>query len=265
MADFQFTAGDTPVLMSIPHLSERLPPDLASRMTEAGLAVGDTDWALDRLYDFARDLGLSIITPAYSRYVADLNRHPDGAPLYPGAANTGLVPLQSFLGQPLYLPGREPDGAENAARRDRYWRPYHARLGQALDDLVNRFGKAVLFDCHSIRSRVPLFFEGVLPDFNLGTADGESCAPGLRDTLASALGDGAGYSLAVDGRFKGGYITRHYGRPADGVHAFQLELSMATYMDEDPALRWNHDLAEKVKPRLRAMVEAALAWATGAG
>lgn len=263
MTDFHFTAGEVPVLMSIPHLSERLPPDLAPRMTEAGLAVGDTDWALDRLYDFAQDLGLSIITPAYSRYVIDLNRDPDGAPLYPGAANTGLVPLQSFLGRPLYLPGREPDDAENAARRDRYWRPYHARLSRALDDLRGRFGTAVLFDCHSIRSQVPLFFDGVLPDFNLGTADGESCAPDLRDELASALGEGPGYSLAVDGRFKGGYITRHYGRPGGGVHAFQLELSMATYMDED--FRWRQDLAEKVRPRLRAMVEAALAWATGEG
>jgi N-formylglutamate amidohydrolase len=247
--------------MSIPHVGETVPRDVRARMTEAGNAIADTDWHLDRLYDFADTLGISVIQAIYSRYVIDLNRAPDGVPLYPGASNTELVPLTSFADAPLYRAGAAPDEAEVALRRETYWRPYHDRLEALLKDMVARFGVVVLFDCHSIRSRVPRFFDGRLPDFNLGTAAGASCDAGLRARLEAALAADTRYTLAVDGRFKGGYITRRYGRPSDDVHAFQLELSLATYMDEDPAYRWRDDLAQQVRPSLRRMVETAIAWA----
>jgi N-formylglutamate deformylase len=260
-APYLFRAGSVPLIMSIPHVGEAIPEAIRARMTAAGHVIADTDWYLDRLYDFADALGISVIQATQSRYVIDLNRAPDGVPLYPGASNTELVPLTSFANEPLYRTGSAPDEAEVALRRETFWLPYHDRLAQELAAMTARFGVAVLFDCHSIRSQVPRFFEGRLPDFNLGTAAGESCDPVLRVRLTAALAADTRYTLAVDGRFKGGYITRRYGRPAAAVHAFQLELSLVTYMDEEPAYRWREDLAAQVRPSLRRMVETAIAWA----
>lgn len=257
---YRFRAGSVPLLMSIPHVGEHIPPELGGRMTQAGSAIADTDWYLDRLYDFADALGISVLQATHSRYVIDLNRAPDGKPLYPGVSNTELVPLTTFTNEPIYRDGAAPDEAEVAHRRETYWRPYHERLAEALKEMTSRFGVAVLFDCHSIRSQVPRFFEGRLLDFNLGTASGASCDPALRARLEATLAADARYTLAVDGRFRGGYITRKYGRPAAGVHAFQLELSLATYMDEEPTYGWREDLAGQVRPTLRRMVETAVAW-----
>jgi N-formylglutamate deformylase len=261
LAPYLFRAGSVPLLMSIPHVGEAIPGDIRARMTAAGREIADTDWHLDRLYDFADALGISVIQATQSRYVIDLNRAPDGVPLYPGASNTELVPLTSFANEPLYRDGLAPDESEVARRREIYWHPYHARLDTELAAMRDRFGVAVLFDCHSIRSHVPRFFEGRLPDFNLGTAAGTSCDTALRSQLGTALAAESRYTLAIDGRFKGGYITRRYGRPADRVHGFQLELSLVTYMAEEPAYRWREDLAEQVRPSLRRMVETAIAWA----
>lgn len=258
---YDFRPGEAPLLMSVPHLATDIPAEIATRMTAAGRAVADTDWHLDRLYDFAGDLGAAVLTPRYSRYVVDLNRDPEGRALYPGADNTGLVPTTSFAEEPLYRAGAEPDDDEITARRTDYWRPYHDRLAAALTEMRARHGAIVLFDCHSIKSRAPRFFEGRLPDLNLGTAEGASCAADLRARLIAALSGEAGYSLAVDGRFKGGYITRHYGRPADGVHAFQMELALASYMEEAPPFAFREDLAARLRPLLRRMLEAARDWA----
>jgi N-formylglutamate deformylase len=258
---FDFHPGTTPVLMSIPHTGTFIPDDLARRMSDIARITPDTDWHLDRLYDFAADLGLSILTAHYSRYVIDLNRSPDNLPLYPGAKNTELVPTTTFAEQLIYVDGAVPDDQEIAYRRETYWRPYHRTLERTLSDLRSQYGRAVLFDCHSIKSRVPRFFEGVLTDFNLGTADGASCDGTLRDRLDHVLRAARTYSVAVDGRFKGGYITRRYGNPVEGIHAFQLELSEATYMDEDPPFTFLPALADRVRPALRAMLEAALRWA----
>ena len=261
MPGFHFSQGDAPVLMSIPHGGTQLPGDLAGRLTPQARLLPDTDWHLDRLYDFASSLGIAILRAEFSRYAIDLNRPPDGSALYPGARNSELVPVTTFADEPIYGIGDTPDAREIARRRKEFWEPYHARLADSLDQIKRRHGYAVLFDCHSIRSAVPRFFEGRLPDFNLGTADGTSCDGALRDCLAGALARFDAFSLAVDGRFKGGYITRHYGAPEDGIHAFQLELSYATYMEEDPPFTFRDDLAEKLRPALKSMLEAALAWA----
>jgi N-formylglutamate deformylase len=260
MESFHFTEGHTPVLMSIPHGGIALPGDLAGRLTPQALRLPDTDWHLDRLYDFAAALGVAILRAEFSRYAIDLNRPPDGSALYPGASNSELVPLTTFADEPIYRHGQAPEAREMARRREEFWQPYHARLADSLDEIKRRHGYAVLFDCHSIRSTVPRFFEGQLADFNLGTAGGASCHGSLRDRLAGALAGFDTYGLAVDGRFKGGYITRHYGAPEDGIHAFQLELSYATYMEEAHPFTFRDDLADKVRPALKSMLEAALDW-----
>ncbi|MCP4328276.1 MAG: N-formylglutamate deformylase [Alphaproteobacteria bacterium] len=258
---FALHRGHRPLLMSLPHSGTFIPPGIANRMTAAGHLVADTDWHLPSLYDFAVDLGISVIEANYSRYVIDLNRSPDNRPFYAGANNTELVPTTTFANEPIYTDDTAPGSTEIAERRTTYWALYHDRIEAELAAIRDRHSVAVLFDSHSIRSQVPRFFDGTLPDFNLGTAEKRSCDSALRDRLDHVLRTAPTYTLAVDGRFKGGYITRHYGRPTERLHAFQLELSQATYMDEDPPFAYRQDLARNVQPALRAMVEAAAAWA----
>ena len=260
MEIFNFTPGNSPLLMSIPHGGEYIPCDIVTKLTDAGPRIIDTDWYLDKLYNFAGDLHLNVLKANYSRYVVDLNRAPDNKSLYPGQNVTELVPTSTFAEEPLYFAETKPDKAEIHRRLKTYWLPYHEKITAALSDIKKEYGYVVLFDCHSIKSVVPRFFQGTLPDFNLGTSSGESCAASLRDTLANTLSEDTEHSLAVDGRFKGGYITRHYGDPAHNIHAFQLELSLAAYMNEEPAMFWQEDLAEKVRPTLKRMLESALSW-----
>jgi len=260
---FHFTAGRTPLLVSMPHVGTHIPDALARRMTDTARGVPDTDWHVDRLYDFLGDLGAAVIQATHSRYVIDLNRPPDSAPLYPGAANTGLCPTEQFDGQPVYRPNEMPGDAEVRDRLQRYWRPYHDRLTAELQALRARHGIALLFEAHTIRSRVPRLFDGRLPDINLGTADGRSCASDLAALLIETAGEAETYSSVLNGRFKGGYITRRYGRPTEGVHAMQLELSQITYMDEDPPYGFRDDLAQAVRPTLRAILQAMLSWGVG--
>jgi len=259
----RFAPGHTPLLVSMPHVGTHVPDDLARRMTDSARGVPDTDWHVDRLYDFLGDLGAAIIQATHSRYVIDLNRPPDSAPLYPGAANTGLCPTEQFDGQPIYQSGEAPDNAEMQERLARFWRPYHDRLAAELQALRARYGIALLVEAHTIRSCVPRLFDGRLPDFNLGTADGKSCASDLAALLIETAGEAEAYSSVLNGRFKGGYITRRYGCPTEGVHAVQLELSQSTYMDEDPPYGFRDDLAEAVRPTLRAILQAMLSWGAG--
>jgi N-formylglutamate amidohydrolase len=257
---FEHIEGSLPVLVSMPHDGVEIPDAIAATMTATGRAVPDTDWDLHRLYDFAPRLGFHVLGPRYSRYVIDLNRAPDNRPLYAGVRNTGLVPTTSFDDRPLYQPGHEPGDDAVRDRLGTYWRPYHDRIRAILDAMIERHGIAVLFDAHTIRSRVPRFFDGRLPDFNLGFVDGTSCDPALQSRLTAALGrEGDGW-LVVDGRFKGGYITRHYGSPADGIHAFQLELSQATYADPEVPYRYGESKAAEVKPVLEAMLASVMDW-----
>jgi N-formylglutamate deformylase len=260
---FTFKAGGSPLLVSMPHVGTQVPEAIAARMTELGKTVPDTDWHVDRLYDFLDDLDASVLAATQSRYVIDLNRAPDDKPLYPGASNTGLCPATSFDEEAIYLDGRAPDAGEIEARRVAVFRPYHQRLASALAAISDRHGYALLWEAHSIRSRVPRFFEGRLPDLNLGSADGVSADPELISRLvkiAKTEATSMDYSHALDGRFKGGYITRSFGDPARGVHAIQLELSQITYMDEAPPFGFRDDLAAGIRPVLRRLLETALEW-----
>ena len=261
METFRFQPGETPVLLSIPHVGTVVPPDIAATMTDAALAVPDTDWHLDRLYHFAPALGIGFLKPIFSRYVIDLNRAPDGGILYPGASNTELCPLTTFDHQPVYRPGREPDAAEVQRRIGTFWRPYHEQLNGELLALKKRFGVAVLFDAHSIRSRVPRFFDGQIQDFNLGTADGASASPALVGRLMNVLTATGRYSSVQNRRFKGGFITRHYGNPADDIHSIQLELSQTTYMDEEAPYGFREDAARQVRPTLERLMALIVEWA----
>lgn len=263
MNDFSVEQGTAPLLVSLPHDGTGLPEAIAASMTPAARRVPDTDWHVSKLYAFVRELGASVITPRWSRYVADLNRDPAGHALYPGKRETALVPTVSFAGEPIYVAGAGPDATELEGRRRAYWQPYHDALAGELARLRALHPRVVLWDGHSIKSRVPMFFDGQLPDFNLGTASGASCAPALQARLAAVLqaraagGAGAAYSHVVNGRFKGGYITRHYGQPQAGIDAVQLELAQYTYMDED-----NFDYlparAAPVQAIIRALLETCL-------
>jgi N-formylglutamate amidohydrolase len=259
-ATFRFAIGRAPLLVSMPHVGTELPDGFAARLTAPARALPDTDWHVDRLYDFVGDLGASVLRARYSRYVIDLNRPPDDAPLYPGAAGTGLAPTTLFDGSPLYLDGRAPDGAETAERVRTCWQPYHDRLARELERLRAQFGFALLFDAHSIRSVVPRLFEGRLPDVNLGTGGGTSADPGLAEGLIAKCAAQKAYDFVLNGRFKGGYITRHYGRPESGVHALQLEMCWSTYMDERPPFEVDPQRAARLEPVLRALLQAVLAW-----
>jgi N-formylglutamate deformylase len=264
---FTFKAGAGPLLVSMPHVGTEVPDAIAARMTEVAKTVPDTDWHVDRLYDFLGELDASILAATQSRYVIDLNRAPDDRLLYPGASNTGLCPATTFGEDAIYLDGQEPDAAEIEARRAAVFRPYHERLASALAAIRERHGYALLWEAHSIRSRVPRFFEGRLPDLNLGSAGGVSADAKLIARLAhvaETVGVEAGYSFALDGRFKGGYITRAFGDPGNGVHAIQLELSQITYMDEAPPFGFREDLANRIRPVLRRFLEVTLDWAQGA-
>ena len=262
MTVFTLHEGDAPLLVSLPHDGSEIPPALAARMTEGACRAPDTDWHVSRLYAFARELGASVLVPRHSRYVVDLNRPPDDASLYPGQNTTGLCPAVRFSGEPVYREGEAPDPAEVAARVERYWRPYHGALEAELRRLRARHGRVVLWEGHSIRGECPFLFEGRLPDLNLGTADGRSCAPALQERLAAVLRGQQRYDWVVNGRFKGGYITRHYGDPARGIDAVQLEISQRIYMHEG-SFAWDESRARDTQDMLRALLGAALEHARG--
>ncbi len=228
-------AGVTPLVISLPHVGTELPTEVVATMTARGRAVEDTDWHVERLYSFARAAGAAWLQPRYSRYAIDLNRPPGDEALYPGQASTGLCPTLTFDGAPLYA-GEPPDPAEIARRRERYWAPYHLALGELIAASRARHGFAVLLDAHSIRSHVPRLFDGRLPDINVGTNDGRSCSPALAAGVMEVLGRQTRFTHVLNGRFKGGHITRAYGQPAGGVHALQIELAQSAYMDEDATL-----------------------------
>jgi N-formylglutamate deformylase len=238
----------------------RIPEDVGHRLVSRALAVEDTDWHLEAVYGFARELGASVLVPAHSRYVIDLNRPPENTPMYPGANNTELVPTRFFSGDALYRDGEAPTDAEIARRRADFWHPYHDALAAELARLRAAHGRVVLWDGHSIRSELPWLFAGRLPDLNLGTAAGASCAPGLRAALMRALDAQTAFSHVTDGRFKGGYITRRYGRPGEGVHAVQLEMCWSTYMPEQPPYVVDAARTARLVPVLRALLQTCLAW-----
>jgi N-formylglutamate deformylase len=256
---FTLYRGNAPLLVSIPHCGTEIPADQRGRYVERAFDLEDTDWYLDRLYGFVRDLGASLIVPRYSRYLIDLNRPSDNRPMYSGQNNTELCPTRFFSGDPLYLDGQAPDEAEIRRRVRTYWQPYHDALGDELSRLKAQHGHAVLFDAHSIKSELPWLFEGTLPHMNFGTVGGTSCAPTLRGQIGAVFAAQFDYTHVVDGRFRGGHITRHFGRPQDGIHAVQLEMCWRAYMDEAPR-RWSDERAAEVTPVLRELVLTMRDW-----
>jgi N-formylglutamate deformylase len=226
--------GSSPLLVSLPHTGTMIPAEIEARLASKTLARKDTDWWIDRLYDFAAGLGATIVHTAISRTVVDVNRDPSGTSLYPGQATTGLCPTTTFDGEALYRSGQEPTEEEIAARRETYFSPYHVAVAAEIARLRAIHPRIVIYDCHSIRSRIPRLFEGELPHFNIGTNGGSSAAPQLT-SLVETICDGSSFSRVTNGRFKGGWITRRYGDPQGGVHAVQMELACRGYMDETEA------------------------------
>jgi N-formylglutamate deformylase len=243
------------MLVSMPHVGTSIPFELQHHYAPRALDVEDTDWHLAQLYDFLPVLGISVLQPQYSRYVIDLNRPPDDAPMYPGAANTELCPTHFFNGDPLYKPGQEPTPHEVLRRRVAYWQPYHDALAAELARIKTTHGFALLWDAHSIRSHIPWLFEGKLPDLNMGTASGAAAATVVPDAAAAEVD---GFTHVINGRFKGGYITRHYGQPAQHVHAIQLEKCHSLYRQETLPFAYDEVLAAQLQPTLRRMVQASL-------
>jgi len=257
METFSLHRGTAPLLISLPHDGTAVPSDIAERLTPSARRVPDTDWNVSRLYDFGRELGASMIVPVYSRYVIDLNRPPDNASLYPGQNTTGLCPIVQFSGDAIYQAGEEPSNSEISERTNAYWRPYHEALKAELARIRATHGRVVLWEGHSIRSVVPFLFDGRLPDFNLGTAGGASCSASLQQRLSGILDAQNDYSHVVNGRFKGGYITRHYGEPSQDIEAIQLELAQLNYMDED-SFEYRDDLADRTQRLLRSLLAACI-------
>jgi N-formylglutamate deformylase len=253
---YRLIPGTSRLLVSIPHAGTFLPPAIEAQMTDQARPLPDTDWHVDRLYDFLNDLGATVLIATHSRYVVDLNRPPDDSPLYPGMAGSGVVPVDTFAGLPVWRPGTAPDPAEVRTRLARYWQPYHDRLRAELHALRARHGSAVLWDAHSIRSRVPRLFAGDLPVLNFGTNDGRACGGDLAARLLGYAQDFPRFPAVLDGRFKGGYITRAYGDPGGGIDAVQLELAQRSYMDETTGA-WLPDRAQQIIAVLRALMAIA--------
>ncbi len=254
----RFRQGTRALLISMPHVGTYVPPELAARLTPQARQVSDTDWHLEQLYSFADALGASLLVATHSRYVIDLNRPPDDQNLYPGQDTTGLCPVDSFDKETLYASGCEPDAAEIDARRAAVWQPYHEQLKAELARLQAVHGVIALWDAHSIRSVLPRFFDGKLPDLNLGTANGASCDPALAQRMLEIATQASGYNAVLNGRFKGGYITRQYGAPSRGVHAIQLEMTQCSYMQEQLPFNYLPELASRIQPSVQAMLEAVL-------
>ncbi|MDO5657048.1 MAG: N-formylglutamate deformylase [Paracoccus sp. (in: a-proteobacteria)] len=253
MTPVEVTQGDSPVILGLPHTGTWLPPDIHARLNAGGQALADTDWHIHRLYDGLLP-GATTVRATFHRYAIDANRGPDDASLYPGQNTTGLVPLTDFDGHPIWTD--PPSQADIAARRADFHAPYHAALVAQIKRVRARHGVAILYDCHSIRSHIPFLFDGLLPDFNIGTNSGAACDPRIEAATAEICA-ASGRTWVVNGRFKGGWTTRHYGQPERGVHAIQMELAQSTHLErEAPPFAYDETRAERLRPHLAAILHA---------
>lgn len=255
MIPLDIIRGNSPIILAMPHSGLYVPRDIYARLNETGRELSDTDWHIDRLYN-----GLlpeaTMVRANFHRYVVDPNRDPSGASLYPGQNTTGLCPLIDFDNTPIYCANQTPDAAEIERRRLAYHSPYHTALEAEIARVKSIHSTALLYDCHSIRSKVPYLFDGALPDFNIGSNGGRTCSRGIQDLVSEICAKAAGYTYVVNGRFKGGWTTRHYGRPDDGVHAIQMELSQINYMNETSPWIYAPRRAENVRAVLKTLLTA---------
>lgn len=257
-APYLLRRGSRPLLISMPHVGTHVPADIAGKLNDKGNTLADTDWHLPRLYAFAEAMDVSILIATHSRYVIDVNRPPDNQNLYPGQDTPGLCAPDDFDKEAVYRDGCLPDEAEILRRREQYWRPYHEALQGELDRLHALHPQIALWDAHSIRSVLPRFFEGKLPDLNLGSNGNRSCHPRLAERLLEIARTAPDYSSILNGRFTGGYITRHYGQPEQGIHAIQLEMCQSIYMEETLPFAYDESRAGKLQPLLQRMLESVL-------
>ena len=258
---FTFHTGSVPLLISIPHAGVEVPSRIQRRFTAAGRDLPDTDWYVDQLYEFARDMGASIIKANFSRYVVDLNRSPDSQPLYESNVTSPVCPSLTFTGEAIYADGYAPEDSEVQRRVGEYWEPYHRRLSDELTRIKELHGRALLWDAHSIASEVPTLFDGLLPAFNFGTRDHASCPEHIARSLVQLVEADDVFTAALNARFKGGYITLRHGRPDHGVYAVQLELAQRTYMNEAPRGQWERERASAAALRIQRVLQNFLALA----
>jgi len=262
------TRGDAPLILSMPHTGVDIPRDIEYGLVSPWLARKDADWWINLLYDFAHAMGATVIRTGISRTVIDCNRDPSGVSLYPGQATTELCPTTTFDGEPLYRPGFEPQGPEIAMRRATFFDPYHAAIAATIARLRGKHNNIVLYDCHSIRSKISRLFEGTLPNFNIGTNNGATCSPALTSAIEAAC-DETGFTRVTNGRFRGGYTTRHYARPNEGVHAVQMELACRGYMREPFSVSqgewptpYDEDVAGPMRTVLTHVLQACIRFAS---
>ena len=259
MSHVEITQGNSPLVLGLPHTGTDIPADCLARLNDTGRAMADTDWHIDGLYAGLSD-HVTTVRKTIHRYVIDANRDPSGVSLYPGQNTTTLCPLTDFDGLPIYRAGHLPDEAEIIRRRDTYHAPYHAAIAAELARVKAVHGFAILYDCHSIRGHIPFLFDGILPDFNIGTNEGTTCAPALESAVREICAGAEGYTSILNGRFKGGWTTRHYGRPNEGQHAIQMELAQSTYMIENPPWDYAPDKAEALRKHLKSILETLSDW-----
>ena len=255
MLPVSITAGNSPVVLGMPHTGTWLPAKIFEKLNDNGKKLADTDWHIDQLYD-----GLlpdaTIVKANFHRYAIDANRDPSGVSLYPGQNTTSLCPLIDFDNVPIYLEGREPDDAEIEQRRIAFHAPYHAALKAELERVRQIHGVAILYDCHSIRSHISFLFEGKLPDFSIGTNNGETCAASIEKAVEDACLAAEGYSTVLNGRFKGGWTTRHYGQPETGIHAIQMELTQSAYLaTENLPFSYAPEKADLLRSHLKELLK----------
>jgi len=243
----EVTQGNSPIVLGLPHGGTHVPEDIRAQFNETGRALADTDWHIHRLYN---DLGLDLtrVSTPIHRYVIDVNRDPSGASLYPGQNTTGLCPRTDFDGKSIYVDNAEPDAAEVLRRTAMYHAPYHVALDAELQRVREKYGVAILYDCHSIRPVIPFLFDDTLPDFNIGSNSSTSCSAAVERSVHMRCRAAMEYSCALNGRFKGGWTTRHYGQPSENIHAIQMELAQSTYMDAAAPWSYRPDKAERLRP-----------------
>ena len=251
----QIITGDSPLLLAQPHGGMQIPEAILARLNPLGRELSDADWHITRLYADLVDQASQVSMPMH-RYVIDANRDPADVSLYPGQNTTSLCPTTTFDGEEIYLPGQAPSADEIEERQQLYHQPYHDALAEQLQRIHNRHGYAILYDCHSIRSLVPYLFEGKLPDFNIGSNSGSSCAVEIENAVRLQCELASTYSTVSNGRFKGGWTTRHYGRPEQGYHAIQMELAQCNYMDEVAPWHYQPEAARKLRQPLKNILQS---------